>query len=163
MRSRWVAGIFLLFFAISTFAAGQSASPVEPSPCPLELSHLKASSLGINVQNRSGKRIVGLVFYAAISDAAEHWKWLHWNYDDSRPIQEFGWNKQVKVGEAKRLTWNYDLEREHGGGVALVLTSVLFADGTTWEEDVNGASCKEVWHHSHKKDFARPVELPPRN
>lgn len=161
MKILWFPGIFLLLVSLSTFAAGQSDSSAPV--CPLELSNLKPSRLGINIQNRSGKKIVGLVFNAAISDAAEHWKWLHWNYDDYRPIQEFDWNKQIKPGEAKRLTWNYDLEYEHFGGLALVLTSVLYADGTSWEEEPDRAGCKLIWHHSHKKEFVRPVELPSRN
>jgi hypothetical protein len=77
-------------------------------------------------------------------------------------LQDIGWNKPVKQGESKRLSWDYDLEREHGGGVALVLTSVLFADGTRWEEDVDSATCKQIWYHNHKKGFTRPIELPRR-
>jgi len=118
--------------------------------------------LSIEVKNISGKRIVGLVFNAALSDATERWKWLHWNYDVTRPLEDLGWNKPVKEGESKKLSWDYDLERDHGGGVALVLTSVLFADGTRWEEDIDSATCKQVWYHNHKKGFTRPVELPRR-
>jgi len=49
---------------------------------------------------------------------------------------------------------------EHGGGGAFVLTSVLFEDGSSWEESKDNASCKYVWYHSHKKNLVKPVRLP---
>jgi len=49
---------------------------------------------------------------------------------------------------------------EHGGGGAFVLTSVLFEDGTSWEESKDNASCKYVWYHSNKKNLVKPVRLP---
>ncbi len=163
MTKHSIIGVVIVAFAYSFFAAGQTMpSSAAPTPCPVELSQLRVSGLSVHVRNTSGKRIVGLVFNAALSDATERWKWFHWDYDLTRPIQEFGWNKPVKEGESKKLSWRYDLEREHGGGVALVLTSVLFADGTRWEEDVDRATCKEIWYHNHKKGFTRPVELPRR-
>ncbi len=165
MRTHWILVVVLAF---PIFAGAQNSSPAAaPSACGVELSELHVSERGyhplsIQIRNMSGKRIVGLVFNAALSDATERWKWLHWNYDLTRPLQDIGWNKSVKEGESKKLSWDYDLERDHGGGVALVLTSVLFADGTRWEEDINSATCKQVWYHNHKKGFTRPVELPRR-
>lgn len=165
MRTHWILVVVLAF---PIFAGAQSSSPAAaPSACGVELSELHVSERGyhplsIQIRNISGKRIVGLVFNAALSDATERWKWLHWNYDLTRPLQDIGWNKSVKEGESKKLSWDYDLERDHGGGVALVLTSVLFADGTRWEEDIDSATCKQVWYHNHKKGFTRPVELPRR-
>ncbi len=165
MRTHWILVVILAF---PIFAGAQNSSPAAaPSACGVELSELHVSERGyhplsIQIRNMSGKRIVGLVFNAALSDATERWKWLHWNYDLTRPLQDIGWNKSIKEGESKKLSWDYDLERDHGGGVALVLTSVLFADGTRWEEDIDRATCKQVWYHNHKKGFTRPVELPRR-
>jgi hypothetical protein len=113
----------------------------------------------------SGKKIVGLVFNAAISDATEHWKWIHWDFDDSRPLRDFGWNKTIKPGESKRLVWDQGwgayLDFEHIGGGAFVLTSVLFDNGSRWQEVTDGDSCKRVWY-KHQKSLVRPIELPPR-
>jgi len=115
----------------------------------------------VRIKNVSGKRIVGLVFNAALADATEHWKWLHWDFDEGRPVREFGWNKLIKNGEVKKLSWyRADIDFEHGGGGAFVLTSALFDDGSVWEEPGDSASCKYAWYNSHKKSFARPVELP---
>jgi len=81
--------------------------------------------------------------------------------DAGRPIREFGWNKLIKPGEKKKLSWYHaDLDFQHGGGGAFVLTSVLFQDGSVWEEANDSASCKYVWYNSHKKAFVRPVQLP---
>jgi hypothetical protein len=168
MRTRWIAAVLIVVPAFPIFAGGQNSSPAAvPLACGVELSDLHVSArryhpLSIQIKNMSGKRIVGLVFNAALSDATERWKWLHWNYDLTRPLQDIGWNKPVKERESKTLSWDYDLEREHGGGVALVLTSVLFADGTRWEEDVESATCKQIWYSNHKKGLTRPVELPRR-
>ncbi|HEY2362474.1 MAG TPA: hypothetical protein VGK36_15230 [Candidatus Angelobacter sp.] len=168
MRTHWIVAVLGVVLAFPIFAGGQtSPSGGAPLTCGVELSELHVSERGyhllsVQIKNTSGKRIVGLVFNAALSDATERWKWLHWNYDLTRPLQDIGWNKPVKQGESKRLSWDYDLEREHGGGVALVLTSVLFADGTRWEEDVDSATCKQIWYHNHKKGFTRPIELPRR-
>jgi hypothetical protein len=167
MRSQWIVGTVIAVFAFSLVASGQTTPGASPSTCGVELTELHVAEIGyhtlsIHIRNTSGKRIVGLVFNAALSDATERWKWLHWNYDLTRPLQDIGWNKPVKDGESKKLSWNYDLEREHGGGVALVLTSVLFADGTRWEEDVDSATCKEIWYNNHKKGLTRPVQLPRR-
>ena len=57
----------------------------------------------------------GLVFNAALADATEHWKWLHWDFDPGRPIREFGWNKLIRPGEKKKLSWYYaDLDLGRG-------------------------------------------------
>lgn len=168
MRTHWIIVVVIVVPACCIFAVGQVApSGAAPSTCGVELSQFHVAQVGyhtlsIHVRNTSGKRIVGLVFNAALSDATERWKWLHWDYDLTRPLQNIGWNRPVKEGESKKLSWDYDLDREHGGGVVLVLSSVLFADGTRWEEDVDRATCKEMWYHNHKEGFTRPVELPRR-
>jgi hypothetical protein len=141
----------------------QSTASASASACPLELLHINPSTLSVNVKNDSGKTIVGLVFHVALADAAEHWKWLHWDFDQSRPLRDFGWNKSLKPGVIKKLGWgNVGLDFEHGGGGAFVLTSALLKDGATWEDSSDSASCKILWHHNHKKTFSKPIVLPPR-
>ncbi len=128
----------LFFFAVAallypTFAAAQTASPnsATPAACPVQFIHFSPSGVSVRIKNTSGKRIVGIVFNAAFADATEHWKWYHWAFDDTRPICDFGWNKQIRNGDAKTLSWsNADIDFEHGGGGAFVLTSVLFEDGS---------------------------------
>jgi len=121
------------------------------------------SGVYVRIKNVSAKDIVGLNFNAAIADATEHWKWFHWDFNDTLPIRDFGWNKRIKVDAAKTLSWDRAyLDFQHGGGGAFVLTSVLFEDGSTWQESQDGASCKYVWHNSNKKSFVRPVILPLR-
>ena len=152
--------VVILFFVLSPRAFAQSAAPTL-SICPVQFLHFDPDGVSTRIRNVSGKQIVSLVFNAAVADATEHWKWLHWNFDDARPIQNFGWNKPIKVGETKKLSWDrVDLDFEHGGGGAFVLTSVLFEDGSSWEEANDRASCKYVWFHNHKKFFAKPVQLP---
>jgi hypothetical protein len=153
----------ILFFLLSPHVLAQSApsSPTAPTTCPVQFLHFDPDGVSARIKNVSGEQIVGLVFNAAVADATEHWKRLNWNFDDARPIQNFGWNKPIKAGETKKLSWDrMDLDFEHGGGGAFVLTSVLFEDGSSWEEADNRASCKYVWFHNHKKFFAKPVQLP---
>jgi hypothetical protein len=131
-----------------------------PAGCPVEFLKFDPGGVSMRIRNVSGKRIVGLVFNVALADATEHWRWYHWDFDDSRPIREFGWNRLIKEGASKNLPWDRaDINFEHGAGGAFVLTSVLFEDGSLWEEQ-DQASCKYVWYNSHKKSFARPVQLP---
>jgi hypothetical protein len=97
--------------------------------------------VSVRVKNVSGKNIVGVVFNAALADATEHWIWLHYDFDGNRPIREFGWNKLIKDSAAKTLSWKRaDIDFERGGGGAFVLTSVLFEDGSSWEESKDTAS-----------------------
>jgi hypothetical protein len=154
--------VFLLFvLSPCVYAQNTAPSTIAPSSCPVEFLHFAPESVSAQVKNTSGKKIVGLVFNVAIADATEHWKWLHWNFDEGRPVQNFGWNKPIKVGETKELSWDrMDLNFEHGGGGAFVLTSVLFENGSSWEEAADRASCRYVWFHNHKKFFAKPIELP---
>ncbi len=139
------------------------AAQTGPSACPVDFVHLDPSAVSVRVRNTSGKVIAGLSFYAALADATEHWKWFHYNFDETRPLREFGWNKQINPGAAKTLSWDRaDLDFEHGGGGAFVLTSVLFADGSTWESPHDRSDCKAIWYNNHKKGFTRPIDLPPR-
>jgi hypothetical protein len=114
--------------------------------CPLELLKFNPSPVKVTVKNVSGKKVVGLVFEVALADSAEHWKWLHWDYDEQRPLRDFGWNKPISPSETKKLSWSNwsSLDFEHGGGGAFVLTSVLFEDGSSWEEPIGSASCKYI-------------------
>jgi hypothetical protein len=144
-----------------TRAQSTSPNPAAPTGCPVQMLRFDPSGVSVRIKNVSGKKIVGLVFNAALADATEHWKWYHWGFDETRPIRNFGWNKLIKDGASKTLSWyREDLDFEHGGGVAFVLTSALFEDGTVWEEPNDSASCKYMWYNNHKKSLVRPVELP---
>jgi hypothetical protein len=167
MKCSWTIQLMILFFAIATSLSSRAqtapSGPATPSACPVTLWDIHVDNLSVRVRNTSRKKIVGLVFNAALSDATEHWIWLHWNYDLSARLREFGWNRSIREGESKKLSWNFvDLEHEHGGGVALVLSSILFADGSAWEEDPDTVTCKAIWINDHKKGFTKPVVLPRR-
>lgn len=158
---------FGFFLVLLLFPSVSRAQTIGPSPvsaaCPLQIMSFSpggASWLNAHVKNTSGKTIVGLVFNAALADATEHWKWYHWDFDDARPIHNFNWNRKIKSGDAKKLSWDFDLKFEHGAGVAFVLTSALFDDGSIWEESPDQAACAYVWYNSHKKGLVRPVALP---
>jgi len=159
----WVFRFILLALVLCPLARAQStaSSTAGPAACPVQLLRFDPSGVSVRIKNVSGKRIVGLVFNAALADATEHWIWLHWDFDPGRPIRQFGWNKLIKEGQVRKLSWDRaDIDFEHGGGGAFVLTSALFEDGSVWEEPGDSASCKYVWYHRHKKSFARPLELP---
>jgi hypothetical protein len=132
---RW-SRIFLLLPAapgVCPLAQAQSAASGAAAPvnCPVQFLGFDPFALNVKIKNVSGKPIVRLVFSAALAEATEHWKWLHWNFDPGRPIRECGWNKLIKPGDRKRLSWYCaDLDFQHGGGEAFVLTSVLFQDGS---------------------------------
>jgi hypothetical protein len=149
----------------SPLVHAQNATPsaAVPAAWPIEFVHFYPSGVSVRVRNVSGKKIVGLTFNATLRDATEHWKWYHWYFDDNRLIREFGWNKVIKESAAKTLSWDRtDIDSEHGGGGAFVLTSALLEDGSMWEEVAVGGSCKYVWYNSHKESFVRPVQLPLR-
>jgi hypothetical protein len=166
MISRWISCFVFssCIFLSQGFSQSQSraGNPAQPAVCPVEVLSFNPAGVTVHIRNSSGKTIVGLVFNAAISDATEHWKWLHWGFDQNRPLRDFGWNKAIKAGASKRLVWGIaDLDFEHSGGGAFVLTSVLFSDGSSWEEPPDDASCTSFWY-KHKKSSFRPVELPLR-
>lgn len=159
----WIPSLISAFLLFSAFAYGQTAasSSTAPSTCPIQFERFSPSGLSVRIRNTSGKKIVGLVFNAALADATEHWKWYHWDFDDARPVRNFGWNKTIKENAAKTLSWSWtNLDFEHGGGGAFVLTSALFEDGSMWQTPNGRTSCMCLWHDSHKKGFIRPVELP---
>ncbi|MGD0695682.1 MAG: hypothetical protein ABSB82_12595 [Terriglobia bacterium] len=159
----WISSLISAVLLFSTFAYGQTAasSSTAPSTCPIQFDRFNPSSLSVRIRNTSGKKIVGLVFNAALADATEHWKWYHWDFDDTRPVRSFDWNKTIKEGERKKLSWSWtDLDFQHGGGGAFVLTSSLFDDGSIWESSGGRTSCMCLWYNSHKKGLIRPVELP---
>lgn len=160
MKRHWVVGAMVAIVVFFVPVQGQTGSSAGAQQgCIVELKNLHVDSLSVELKNTSGKMIVGLVFNVAFADATERWRWLHWDYDLNRPLQEFGWNKSIGEGESKKLRWGFDFDYEHGGGVALVLTSVLYADGSSWEEEPQGTSCMQIWHHHHKKRIyqARPA------
>lgn len=168
MKYSWMI-LFCAIVATSVNSRAQTTTPgiAAASSCPIALGNLHVNSLSIRIRNTSGKKIVGLVFNVALADAAEHWVWLRGTFDFSAPdfsarLREFGWNKQIREGESKNLSWPVSLEHEHGGGVALVLTSILFADGSAWDEDLDTVTCKSIWINNHKQGFTKPVVLPRR-
>lgn len=163
MLGKWVPCFFAGAFLFSVPSLSQTSRSSAAAPgCPVEIMSFDAAGVSAHIRNTSGKTIVGLVFNAAIADATEHWKWVHWDFDDGRPLRDFGWNKEIKPGATKRLGWGWGsyLDFEHIGGGAFVLTSVLFNDGSRWEDDER-SMCKSLWH-KHKKSTFRPVDLPPR-
>jgi hypothetical protein len=163
VKSTWVSSFALLalVFCPLMHAQGTVSGPAAPAACPVQFVRFNPGGVSVRIKNVSGKKIVGLVFNAALADATENWKWYHWGFDETRPIRVFGWNKLLKDGASKTLSWyREDLDFEHGGGGAFVLTSALFEDGSVWKEPRDSASCKYVWYNSHKKSFVRPVELP---
>jgi hypothetical protein len=156
---------FLSRFAVAAIFVPLPLLAQTPPPpaCPINFVSLNPDGVSTRIKNVSGKTIVGITLYAAIADATEHWKWYHWNFDDSRPLREFGWNKEIKADASKTLSWdNANLDFEHGSGGALVVTAVLFQDGTSWDEAPDRATCKAVWLNNHKKVFTRPIDLPLR-
>src|SRR5579859_1101586 len=166
MRTHWILVVVLAF---PIFAGAQNSSPAAaPSACGVELSELHVSERGyhplsIQIRNMSGKRIVGLVFNAALSDATERWKWLHWNYDLTRPLQDIGWNKSVKEGESKKLSWDYDLERDHGCGVALVLTAYYLPTALAGRRTLTALPANKSGTTAIKKALPAPLSCPAAN
>ena len=155
-----------VFISLPTFSSlpafSQDTSPASGPNCPVMFLHINPSAVSVHIKNTSGKAIVGLVFKVALSDATEHWKWLHRDFDDGKPLREFGWNKTIVTNASKNLTWpTANLDFEHVGGGAFVLTSVLFEDGSDWNATADNSDCKILWL-KHKKTFTREVQLPPR-
>jgi hypothetical protein len=152
--------IAAIFVSLPSFA--QDTSSINGPNCPIVLLRINPAAVSVHVKNASGKVIVGLVFKVALSDATEHWKWLHWDFDDGKPLREFGWNKRITANSSKTLTWPAaNLDFEHVGGGAFVLTSVLYEDSSDWNATVDNSDCKILWL-KHKKSFTRDVRLPPR-
>jgi hypothetical protein len=165
-KSGLLAGLLTAVLVPSALLDAQTRSsfPALPATCPIQFLHFRPSNdVTVKIRNTSGKKIVGLVFNAALADATEHWKWYHWDFDDYRPVRDFGWNKVVKVGAANSLDWpGTDLDFMHGGGGAFVLTSALFEDGSAWEAPGGQSPCMCLWYSKHKKGgLIRPVRLPP--
>ena len=152
----------ILVFSTAVRGQTKSSFPATSATCPVQFERFNPLGPSVRIRNTSGKKIVGLVFNAALADATEQWKWYHWDFDDTRPIREFGWNKTLKEGAAKRLSWTWtDLYFRHAGGGAFVLASALFDDGSTWESPRGSAPCKCLWYNSNKKNgFIRQVDLP---
>lgn len=127
-------------------------------------------NISTRVRNTSGKKIVGIIFNAAVADATERWVWI----PEGNRIAEFDWNRELNPDQSKTLSWylisNYNetlyfnqlYYHEHSSGGSVVLTRVLFADGSSWEDLPNRESCMGLWYNPHKKTFVKPVQLPPR-
>jgi hypothetical protein len=155
--------VSILSLALNAGAQSGTSSAALVSACPVQVADLHVFWISVQVTNTSGKKIVGMVFNAALADPTERWKWLHQGYNDRQPLQGFGWNTPLEKAETTKISWRADLARGgYDSGVAFVLTRVLFADGSSWEEARDSATCKATWHGRHKKGFSKPVELPPR-
>jgi len=127
-------------------------------------------NISTRVRNTSGKKIVGIVFNAAVADATERWVWI----PQGNRIAEFDWNRVLNAGQSKSLSWylisNFDetlyfnqpYYQEHSSGGSVVLARVLFADGSSWEDPSNREPCMGLWYNPHKKSFVKPIALPPR-
>jgi hypothetical protein len=175
MKCLWVSclAIAAYLLPLPILAQGEAA----PSSCPVSFVKFDPggfNSVNIRVKNVTGKKIVGLDFNAALADSTEHWQWLSLmpfvgmqvnflNGAPVLPLREFGWNKEIKPGAAKTASWyGWNLNFEHGGGVAFVLTSVLFEDGSRWEDPPDRTTCMALWYSNHKKGIASQVVLPQR-
>lgn len=103
-----LSGVALLLVILSlvsssnAFAQNAVSSLPTPASCPVQFLRFDPDGVSARIKNVSGKKIVGLVFNAAVADATEHWKWLHWDFDDARPVQNFGWNKPIKADEKEK-------------------------------------------------------------
>jgi hypothetical protein len=155
-------GSFLFVIGLCVPLAAMAQADVASSGCPVAFLGFTPAGYGgtsVHVRNVSAKKIVGLTFNAALADATEHWNWLGWpavqlvetpaasvvGADPDR-LRGFGWNKELKPGAAKTTVWwDVYLGGEHGGGVAMVLTSALFADGSRWDELPDRSSCMALW------------------
>lgn len=171
MSRTWLLQVGVVLLAVPLLAQPQSqpqtliqAPPIAAQPdCPVEIQHLSPGAVSVKIKNVSGKLIVGIIFNAALADVTERWKWLHWDWDQDRSLRDFSWNRQIKQDAIKTLTWpSANLDFQHGGGGAFVLTSVLFDDGSGWDASATNSTCKILWYNNHKKSFLRPVRLPRR-
>ncbi len=111
---RFVLAVFVvpIVTLVSPSLTHSQTAPAESdaaSSCPLVIHQFRPWEIRAHVENTSGKTIVGLTFYVALADATEHWKWLHYNFDDSRPLHGSVWNKPLGPGAEMTLRWNRDL------------------------------------------------------
>ena len=82
MKWSLVSRVLIPVVFVSLPAFSQDTLPATNANCPLALLHFNSSGVSVRIENTSGKAIVGLVFKVALSDATEHWKWVHWNFDE---------------------------------------------------------------------------------
>ncbi|SNT31142.1 hypothetical protein SAMN05421770_107110 [Granulicella rosea] len=148
--------------AFAAPALHAQAAPANPQSCPVQPVKFDPSGLSVRIENTSGKMIVGMTWFAAIADGTEHWNWIFWNIPGPLRLREFNWNKEIKPGSKKTLSWPYeDLNFQHASGGAFILGSVLFADGSRWEQNPQAHTCQAVWLNGNKRMLTRPEELPP--
>jgi hypothetical protein len=175
MRKSAVFSCLAIAVLLTPFFTYAQTNPAASS-CPVVFVHVDRPdyvnrlNLNVRIQNKSATKIVGMTFDVAIADAAEEWEWI----PNGPRIAEFDWNREVNSGQSKSLSWylvpssveaNYIGENyyhEHSSGGAVVLTKVLFSDGTSWEDAPGRESCMGLWFNPHKKFFAKPIQLPPR-
>ena len=148
-------GIFLALLPLNLHA---QAAP--PPPCPVGFVYYDPDGISLRIQNLTTKQIVGLSFFAAVSDPTEHSRWIYSNYPPYNQLREFGWNRTINPGASKTASWGGSLDFDHAGASVLILTSVLFADGSSWNDPPQKAACSALWVNSHKKHLVHPIELP---
>jgi len=164
MQCKWFARLVIVLFSLSLPVIAQMN--VMPSSCPVGISKFNPSGSNgftVRLENLKAKKIVGMAFNVALSDATENWRWFHYDDDPTRPLVGFNWNEEIEPRAVKTLTWgsgggNFG----HGGAAAFVLTSVLFEDGSSWNELPNRASCQALWYDYPKKGQTKAVVLPIR-
>lgn len=167
--------VIALLFPLFAHSQSTPAKPAAMPTCPVEFLQVNPKGVNIHVKNVTGKKIVGLQFYAAVANATETWRWVQWGPLDAwtgnrhaladlsskEKRRSFNWNRTVEAGATKKLSWdNVDLYWDRSGGGVFVLNSVLFEDGSTWDEVPFASTCKIAWVNNHKKAFVRPIELP---
>jgi hypothetical protein len=180
MKCLWLSRLLIAAFALPLTALAQQG--VTQAGCPVTFVHFDNggfsgfnSGVNLRVKNAAGKKIVGMTFNAALADATEHWQWIYWFPApvfgqvyapvslNNLPLRAFGWNKGIDPGASKSMSWNYlNLNHSHGGAAAMVLTSILFADGSRWDELPDRVSCIAVSYNSRKSGLATQIILPPR-
>jgi hypothetical protein len=157
-----VSSLAILAFFLPLDIHSQTNAP--SAGCPIAFVRIRYPEydnhwiMSARVRNTSAKKIVGIIFNAALADATESWTWI----PGGSGIAEFDWNRELNPGQSKKLSWFLMNHYEHGGGGGIVPAKVLFADGSSWEDFPNLESCMGLWYNPHKKAFVKPIQLPPR-
>lgn len=180
MKCLWISRLLIAAFVFPLATPAQQEKA--PASCPVTFVHFDNggfsgfnSGVSLRVKNIGSKKIAGMTFNAALADATEHWQWIYWLPApvfgqvyapvslNNLPLRAFGWNKGIDPGASKSLSWDYlNLNHSHGGAAAMVLTSILYADGSRWDELPDRVSCIAISYNSRKNGLAAQVILPPR-
>jgi hypothetical protein len=175
LRKAVLSGLTVLVFWLPSSIHPQAN--MLPSSCPITFvkvsrpDYANRWNISTRVRNASGKKIVGMIFNSAVADAAEQWAWI----PEGNRIAELDWNRELNPGQSKTLSWylmsnlnetlyfNQPYYHQHGSGGTIVLTRVLYGDGSSWENSPDLRSCMGLWYSPHKKSFVKPIQLPNRD